>query len=499
MKTQLLTLESHDDLISVRERMSWAKTARILLIWPKGEKIHLRPLDIKILQRHAQSLGARLGLVTRDVRVRREAAALGMPVFESASAAQRGEWPERPVTAQNLRRHARVSGAELRASLARVQVHESKWQNLPAVRIALFSLGVLAVLVIVAAFLPSATITLSPSAQMQSLTIPVEADAALKSVFISGGVPAYESTVEVAGSQTMPTTGESAVPESEARGVARFKNLAKSAVQIPVGTVVKTLGESSIRFVVTEAGEVPAGLNKIVDLPMEAIGAGAKGNLDAGLVQALEGPLGLLVTVTNPAPTSGGTERSVAAPSAEDRERLRAVLLGTLRLQAQAEMLAALTEGSVIFPSTLVDVQIFEETFAPAAGETGGTLLLNMRVKFRAQYASGADLAELARLAVDAALQNNFVPVRSTLNFNLHGIPSTAEDGRTAFNLLVTQRTLPARNSAQVIALAQGRGRDSALARLTQIFSADAPRVLLSPAWWPWLPIAPFRIHVVVE
>jgi hypothetical protein len=65
MKTQLIPLESHDDLISIRDRMSWAKTPRILLVWPKSERIPLRPLDLKVLQRHATSLGAQLGLVTR--------------------------------------------------------------------------------------------------------------------------------------------------------------------------------------------------------------------------------------------------------------------------------------------------------------------------------------------------------------------------------------------------------------------------------------------------
>ncbi|MDO8595011.1 MAG: baseplate J/gp47 family protein, partial [Sulfuricaulis sp.] len=419
--------------------------------------------------------------MTRDARVRREAAALGMPVFESAGAAQRGVWPQVDVASSNLRRRERVTGADLRAKLSGARVREAAWQSIPALRIGLFAVGVLAVLSLVGAFLPSATITLSPPSQTQSLIIPVEADPTLKSVFITGGVPARETNVEVAGSQTIPTTGESAVPESEAKGVARFKNLTSAAVQISVGTVVRTLGESPIRFVITEAGEIPAGLNKTVDLPMAALGAGAKGNLGEGLVQSVEGPLGLLVTVTNPAPTSGGTEHSVAAPSAEDRERLRAVLLGTLRLQAQEEMLAALPTGSVVFPSTLVDMQILEEAFDPPAGASGATLLLTMRVKFRAQYASGDDLAELARLSADAAIQNTFVPVPESLSFELQGIPSTAEDGRTAFNLLVTQRTLPARNVTQIIALTQGRRRDSALARLTQLLASDSPRVELNP------------------
>ena len=89
MKTQIITLESHDDLISVRDRMSWAKTQRILLVWPKYEKVTLRQVDLKVLQRHALSLGAQLGLVTRARRVRQDAEALKIPVFESTGQAQR--------------------------------------------------------------------------------------------------------------------------------------------------------------------------------------------------------------------------------------------------------------------------------------------------------------------------------------------------------------------------------------------------------------------------
>ena len=69
MKTKIISLESHDDLISVRDKFSWAKTPRILLVWPKYEKITLRLLDMKVLQRHADSLGAQLGLVTGQPKV----------------------------------------------------------------------------------------------------------------------------------------------------------------------------------------------------------------------------------------------------------------------------------------------------------------------------------------------------------------------------------------------------------------------------------------------
>src|SRR4030095_6150319 len=118
VKTQIITLESHDDLISVRDRMSWAKTPRILLVWPKYENVTLRQVDLKVLQRHAISLGAQLGLVTRARRVREEAEAVRIPVFESAGQAQKIAWPA-PRRKRLLRHTPR---RDLRAKRDQVQV-----------------------------------------------------------------------------------------------------------------------------------------------------------------------------------------------------------------------------------------------------------------------------------------------------------------------------------------------------------------------------------------
>ncbi len=177
--------------------MSWAKTPRILLIWPKGEAIDLRPLDLKILQRHARSLGATLGLVTRDVHVRREAAALKIPVFSSPRAAQVERW--HPSTSPKFRSPRNVQA--LRVARDAAHPGQGRWQANPVIRFGFFALGALAVLVLALLFLPHAVITLSPESKTQSLTIPVTADPALKSVIITGGVPAYAGTCEVTGTQ----------------------------------------------------------------------------------------------------------------------------------------------------------------------------------------------------------------------------------------------------------------------------------------------------------
>src|SRR5688572_23496964 len=150
MKTQIITLESHDDLISVRDRMSWAKTPRILLVWPKYEKVMLRQVDLKILQRHALYLGAQLGLVTRTRRVREEAEALRIPVFESTGQAQKIAWPT-PRRKRWLRQAPRK---DLREKREQVQAREEPWRANPVVRLGTFSVGVLSVLVLVALFIP---------------------------------------------------------------------------------------------------------------------------------------------------------------------------------------------------------------------------------------------------------------------------------------------------------------------------------------------------------
>src|SRR5512147_2147027 len=156
MKTQIITLESHDDLISVRDRMSWAKTPRIILVWPKYEKITLRQVDLKVLQRHALSLGAQLGLVTRTRRVRQDAEALNIPVFESAGQAQRVAWPK----PRQRKWTYRPPRKDLRKQRERVSVKEEAWRSHPAIRLGALALGVFSVLALVALFIPRAQIRL---------------------------------------------------------------------------------------------------------------------------------------------------------------------------------------------------------------------------------------------------------------------------------------------------------------------------------------------------
>jgi hypothetical protein len=494
MKTQLIPLESHDDLISVRDRMSWAKTPRILLVWPKSERIALRPLDLKVLQRHATSLGAQLGLVTRHRNIRREAQALGIPVFNSTGQAQRNPWPERNLRIKRVRRKLRQDLLEKRKQVRR---GEEAWRSHPVARVGFFALGVLAVLTMVSLFIPRAQIILTPETDVQMVTLPVQADPSVNSVFITGSIPSRELLVLVEGVQESPVTGRVPVPVSKAEGLVTFRNLTEEPVSIPAGTVLTSTGLPGVRFLTMGNAELEAGLEATIDLPVEAESAGEAGNVKAEAIQAIEGNLGLLVTVTNVEPTSGGRNRLTDAATEKDLARLRESLFTELKAQALSEMEALLKSGDQIFTDTLDAEKILEETYVPPLGQPGNNVKLSMRVEFTASYASGADLTELASTVLNASLPEGFVDTGEPLKFEVLDSFQTNRKGVTRWAMRVSRQLEKQLNMGKIIPLVQGRSIAVATAQLKgNLDLKHSPEIQLSPEWWPWLPLIPFNISV---
>ena len=494
MKTQIITLESHDDLISVRDRMSWAKTPRILLVCPKYEKVTLRQVDLKVLQRHALALGAQLGLVTRARRVRQEAEALRIPVFESTGQAQRLAWPK-PRRRRWVQRPPR---RDLREQREQVSIREESWRAHPVARVGSFILGVAAVLVLVALFIPRAEVVLHPQMKAQSVVLPVIAGPSIEAVFITGTIPAHEKRVIVEGTQTVTVTGQGVTPQSQARGRVTFRNLTQQAVTIPQGTIVRT--EDNLRFETTRAGEVPAGVDETLELPVVAVESGRSGNVDAETIVIVESRLGLSLSVTNPEPLTGGRETPSVQASDADRERAKETLMEKLAEQARAQLEKELQAGDVLFEDTFEVSQILSEVYDPPAGAASSKLTLNLQAEFSALYADASDLTELATLALNASLPSGFAADSEALSLEPVTQPILNDDGFTRWTVRAERRIVQQIHYPQVTQLIQGISARRAQGLLENNLTLDgAPEIHLSPSWWPWVPIAPFRIAVVTE
>ncbi len=494
MKTKIITLESHDDLISVRDKLSWAKTPRILLVWPKYEKVTLRLLDLKVLQRHADSLGAHLGLVTRRMNVRRDAESLGIPVFKTTSAAQKNLWPDSAPRTQRIPKNPRRDLREMRDSIYQ---KEPAWRTSLLGRVLTFTAGVTAILVVAGIFVPRAAVTLYPESQTQSIVIPVNASPSIESISLTGDIPAKTISVTVDAEQVLTVTNQIAIPKTKAKGIARFTNLGEKEVEIPAGTVISTL--DLIRYITLNDTLLPAGVDKFVEVQIEALEAGSHGNAEPERITIVEGLLGLSATVTNPELISGGTDTKSIGASEEDRTELREVVMENLHSSAEAQMLTRINTNDLLLLDTLEVVKIQQEEFSPPEGQAGNPLVLKMQVEFSANYISHEDLNQLVSSTLNATTPQGFSPF-AELTFKPLAEPVTDSTGVTHFELEAAQVTLRDVDPMRVFSTIRGHNPARAENELMSALELrDNPQITISPSWWKWMPLIPFNISVEVK
>jgi len=494
LKTKIITLESHDDLISVRDKLSWAKTPRILLVWPKYEKVTLRLLDLKVLQRHADSLGAQLGLVTRRANVRRDAESLGIPVFKSTVSAQKDLWP---ASAPRTQRTPPPPRRDLRAMRDEVYEKEPAWRTSLLGRVVTFTAGVTAILVLAGLFVPRAAVIVHPETRMESIVIPVSASPSFEAVSITGNVTARTISVTVDVEQSKAVSGVVSLPKTKARGVAQFMNLTADEVTIPAGTIVSAA--PSIRFVTLNDARLPAGVDEIVAVRIEALAGGSDGNVGVGAVQFVEGSLGLSMTVSNPEPLAGGIDVKGIGANEADRERLRESVLQEVQHTAEEQIRSQIGTNDLLLTETLEITEVLMEEFSPPVGEAGSSLNLRMQIVVSALYIFSTDLEQLASSTMNAAIPQGFVP-QGELTFELLSMPVTDTSGTTYFDLNVTQTIRRNIDILEILSSIRGKKLEQAQSELQSRFILrEEPQITITPSWWNYLPLIPFNISVEVN
>ena len=232
MKTQIIQLEVHDDTNSVKDKMDWSQTPRILLVWPDRGKVFQKRLDLVLLERYCSSHGSQLALLSSDPEVIFLAEEAGIPVFQSRRNAQTQPW--RKSFREFERKDLYQQVGEPREIDFFERTDTPKPIEFPAWgRILIFTIGVLAVLSIAGLLLPSAVVTIPEEGKTRNLKIPIQADPNLKNVNISGIIPARKMVLTIEAEKSRPTSGSLAVPAEYAGGEVVFTNLSESTISIP--------------------------------------------------------------------------------------------------------------------------------------------------------------------------------------------------------------------------------------------------------------------------
>jgi len=312
-------------------------------------------------------------------------------------------------------------------------------------------------------------------------------------------VPVRLETVVIEEEGEISSTGRVSLPDQTAKGEVVFTNLTDAAVAIPKGTVVLTTGPESIRYLTLQPTNLVGGTGQTVSVGVAAAQAGKVGNATAGSIQAVEGAIGLQVRVDNPQPVNGGSDRSQVSPSAADEAKLRQQMSEKMVKKAAEWLRGIYVEGAYTIEPSITQNKVLEEERFPAEGQPSESLKLHMKVEYQGWVVMGEDLRAVAKNMLDANLPQGMVGVEDTILL-IFGDTYTPEENGLRWSLTAKRQIEPILEKEQVIEQVLGKPRQQVLAILLQQFLLRAePTILISPGWWPWLPVIESQIRVEVQ
>jgi hypothetical protein len=217
-------------------------------------------------------------------------------------------------------------------------------------------------------FLPAADITVTPQVEpVGPIRLTVKADPSATAVDPANAViPAQTVTIPVEVSGDFPATGVRVVT-TPAKGAVRWKNCdPSSSYRIPKGTTVST--STGIDFAIDEETFLPVAVIsgsgtsltlqcQVSEVTVTAVQPGPAGNVPQGTIRVIPARYNRnLLSVNNPAPTTGGTKQQFPRVSKKDVDGAMAQLDQLLQDQFQQELAdpANVPDGATVFPDTAV-------------------------------------------------------------------------------------------------------------------------------------------------
>lgn len=498
MKTQIISLDKFDDIDSVRDKMLWSKSARMLLVFPKRGRILRRALDLALLQRTASELGGQVALVTNDRVVTDLASEMGIPVFSQVADAQQSVWhsPDHPHP-DDTRAEQRLDRQGHRQQKAALNPGKSTL-NTPWVRVLAFIAGVFSVTTLVLFFMPTVKITLHPKVQTQSQLIEVFATSEIASPNVNGGIPIKQVTTILELHGEAASTGMVRFPTKAAVATVIFTNLTEMPIRVPSGTVLLALETPPVRYKVLNTVDIPGSVGATAEAQVEALQQGSVGNVPAGAITAFEGALGTQLSVENPLPAEGGEDENSPTPSEADVQMLRDALLGGVSRSAQTEFSSLMSEGMALIIDSIKTEELVDEKVEPAVGMPADRLQMTLRVRVSGWAYSNADLQQVAMLGLNANLPDGYEPIDQGVTFQNDSLPIW-ENQIGRWKISATRQIIPQLGKVVNPSKLIGMKVSDSVNYLANAADWElAPELNIRPSGWQWMPFLPFQYNIEV-
>ncbi len=493
MKTYIIQLEAHDDLVSARDKLAWAKASRVIFIWPKAGKVLSDYYSLSLLKREADRQGVNISFITKSEGVRENARLLGIPVFDSVNNAEHRPW-------QNLQKrkmeHKTLTGYDALVE-QRDQLHPlrkpSRMKEFG--RIVIFIVTLVAVLGLGMFFYPSAVVRIFPQREDQKVTLAVNVNPSISEVSLSGVLPGRKTSLELSGTKTGTSTGVVRMGVTKATGMLTVTKLTDQVLVIPKGTQFTGVSADGRTYLSTNEVSLAGKANESGTVQVEAENAGEESNVQAGMSFKPQAAWAADVSVTNAEPIAGGTSLDSPAATIEDYAAEKKQLLTELKNQATSTLGQNISGDTVLIPQSLDGGVLVSETQSVKPGTPSDHFTLDVKVVFTALTYSQSDLDFLVDSILNANLKPGLKSIENSLQLKTISEVVTQPNGGYVWNIDAIRQVGPQISDDELIQRLVNTPVGEVQSILAQQATLRKPsEVILSPRWWTRMPFVSFRI-----
>jgi hypothetical protein len=514
-RIQRVQLEAYDDVTSIRDRLQYIKTRRVLLVFPKDQTILQRKLDLVLIQRECARRNLRLALVTPDPVIATHAKELNISAFTSIEQARTNRW-KRPLNKVFVDRQDRPKSPhdpyELMVAASRLKPPVQGFRKNVQRVLRGIILGITLLSLFFGAYtvVPSATVTVTPAQDQLNITIPIFADPSIDTPLPEAlRIPARTQQFLQDVSVSIETTGVRRIEDALSEGTVIFTNETSTETIIPVGTVVRTdatFTSAPVEFETLEAITLEARRGATAETRVRAravpSSSGVAGNVNSETVVAVIGVLADVVSVVNPEPIRGGGLRESAFVTAADQERLLNLARYQVVQNARNFLASSLDEGTTLFvPESVIIVDERSLYYTPDLNAVGETASLTMQVTIEATIIN----LDEAKLVAFANLGGYIPQGREIDEDSLRYVQGEANLAPTGegyvFRMRVEGNTRARIDPTQIQERLAGVSEEEAQTILETEYLLDPrqpPQIEISPGFINRMPFLPVRIHVEV-
>ena len=493
MKTYIIQLAAHDDLVSARDKLAWAKARRVILIWPKTGKVLGDYYSLSLLKREADRQGMAISFITKSEGVRENARILGIPVFDSVNIAEHQPWH---ALQKKKIEHKTLTGYDSLVE-QRDQLHPlhkpSRMKEFG--RIVIFIVTLIAVLGLGMFFYPSAVVRIFPQREDQKVSLAVSVNPLISEVSLSGIIPGHKTSLELSGTKTGTSTGVVRMGVTKATGVLTVTKRTDQALVIPKGTQFSAGSPDGKTFFSTNEVSLAGKADESSAVQVEAENPGEEWNLGAGMSFNAQAAWAGDVSVTNAEPISGGTSQDSPAATNEDFDAAKRQLFTELKNQATSTLTQNATGDTILISQSLDSGVLVSEIQSVKPGTPSDHFTLEVKVLFTALTYSQSDLDFLVDSILNANLKPGMKSIENTLQVKTISDVVAQSNGGYSWNIEAVRQVGPRLSSDELIQRLVNTPVGEVQSILAQQVKLRNPsEVILSPRWWTRMPFVSFRI-----